>query len=112
MAWDGLGRLWIGTDRGLVCWREGKLDTYRWSVDAEDHVTALLIHADRVYVGSHAGLWIASRTDLEAHFRRSSRAQGQRLGPMDGLPHAHVTSLLSHADRVWVGTNGGLVSLL
>ncbi len=112
MAWDGPERLWIGTDRGLVCWREGKLDTYRWSVDAEDHVTALLIHADRVYVGSHAGIWIASRTDLEAHSEEALEPRGRRLGPMDGLPHAHVTSLLSHADRVWVGTNGGLVSLL
>ncbi len=112
MAWDGPERLWIGTDHGLVCWREGKLDTYHWTAEAEDHVTALLIHAGRVHVGSQAGIWTASRADLEADSDLTLELRGRRLGPMDGLPHAHVTSLLSHADRVWVGTNGGLVSLL
>jgi ligand-binding sensor domain-containing protein len=111
LSWDGAERLWIGTDRGLLCWRQQRLETYSWNAAAEDRVTAVLVHAGAVHVGSHAGTWIAATTDLEASRSADLESRGARLGLLDGLPHAQVTSMLVHDERVWVGTQGGLACL-
>ncbi len=111
MAWDEQQRLWIGTDRGFCRWQAGHVETQAWNAEAEDHVTSILVHAGRLYVGSHAGVWNA---DVAAVDERASplEARGQRLGVLEGLPHAHVTSLLAQDERVWAATQCGLASLV
>jgi ligand-binding sensor domain-containing protein len=120
MAWDDAGGLWIGTDRGLVRWNGEEARVLRWNADPDDHVSALLVHAGRLYVGSHAGVWIAplagaaglvALSGPEAPDGDTLERAGRRLGLLEGLPNPHVASMVVHDDRVWVGTRGGLALL-
>lgn len=111
MAWDAAGALWLGTDRGIARWNGEETTAYRWNAEAEDHVTSLLAHAGQLFVGSNAGVWIAAVDEVGSATGEALEAKGRRLGLLDGLPNAHVTSLAVHADRVWVGTQGGLTLL-
>ncbi|UCE03381.1 MAG: hypothetical protein JSW67_04105 [Candidatus Latescibacterota bacterium] len=111
MTWDATGALWLGTDRGIARWSGDELTAFRWNAESEDHITTLLVHRGRLFVGSHAGVWIAAVDDLEPSAGEALEAKGRRLGLLDGLPNAHVSSLVVHADRVWVGTHGGLTLL-
>ncbi|HZM16391.1 MAG TPA: two-component regulator propeller domain-containing protein [Candidatus Krumholzibacteria bacterium] len=111
LAWDGLERLWIGTDHGLVRWQGNRLESYAWEGEAENHITAVLVHAGNLHVGSHAGAWVAASASLDPARGTALESRGKRLGLLDGLPHAHVTSMLVHDGRVWVGTQGGLAAL-
>ncbi len=109
MVWDADDRLWLGTDRGLARWDGEQVDLLRWNAEAEDHVTALAVQNGHLYVGSQAGVWIAPLDRLEPATGAALEALGTRLGLLDGLPDAHVSSMLAHGERVWVGTQGGLV---
>jgi ligand-binding sensor domain-containing protein len=111
MAWDDAGQLWVGTDHGLACWNGRETESLRWGSEPEDHVTALLVHAGLLYVGSHAGVWIAPVEGRSRPTGPELADQGQRVGLLDGMPTLHVSALTEHAGRVWVGTQGGLALL-
>lgn len=111
MAWDPEGRLWLGTDRGMARWDREQVEAFRWNSEAEDHVTALAVHDEHLYVGSQAGVWIAPFTALHPATGEALESMGTRIGLLEGLPDPRVSSMLVHAGRVWVGTHAGLVLL-
>jgi len=111
MAWSDDGTLWLGGDRGLARWDESSLETLSWADDRQDHVTAVVAYDGRLFVGSQAGVWIAKLSDLVAGTGPALESQGVRLGLLDGLPDANVTSLVVHDSEIWVGTQGGIAIL-
>jgi ligand-binding sensor domain-containing protein len=114
MTWGEDGELWIGAERGLMCWNGDRVRPFVWNRERRDRITALLAHAGTLYVGSDAGVWSApARTlrDAPAPAGAALEALGRRLGLLDGLPDAHVTSAVVHDSRVWIGTLAGLVML-
>jgi len=111
MAW-GEGRdLWLGTDRGLVRWTGEAAASFVWNDERRDHITAVLEHAGRLYVGSQAGVWVAPVRNLHAAAGNALESLGERIGLLQGLPDPNVTKLLVHDSTVWVGTQGGLALL-
>jgi hypothetical protein len=112
MTWGEGGDLWIGAERGLVCWHGARARPFVWNHERRDRVTAVLEHAGALYVGSDAGLWTAPVRSLrDAATGAALESLGRRLGVLDGLPDAHVTSAVVHDSRVWIGTLAGLVML-
>lgn len=111
MTWGPTGELWIGADRGLVRWDGKRTAEFVWNDEKRDHVTCLLSDARRLFVGSQAGVWVAPLEELRAASSEELESQGERLGLLQGLPDAHVTSMAWQDSGVWVGTAGGLVLL-
>jgi hypothetical protein len=111
MAWGAGGELWLGADRGLTRWDGSSAESYVWNDERRDHVTALLVHEDRLFVGSQAGLWSVPFATLRAAEGEDLETQGERYGLLQGLPDAHVTSLVLHDHAIWAGTQGGLALL-
>jgi hypothetical protein len=111
MAWGEGGELWLGADRGLTRWDGTHAESYVWNDEKRDHVTAILVFRGRLYVGSHAGMWIAPAALGGAVDGEELEKQGERLGLLQGLPDAHVTALVVHDSGVWAGTQGGLALL-
>jgi ligand-binding sensor domain-containing protein len=111
MAWGQGGELWLGADRGLTRWDGTRAETFVWNDEKRDHVSAVLVHGSHLLVGSQAGLWIARHDTLRASTGEELESQGERLGLLQGLPDANVTSLVVHESEVWVGTQGGLALL-
>jgi ligand-binding sensor domain-containing protein len=111
LAWGDDGALWLGSDRGIGRWDGRDLAQFDWSGERENQITALLVHHGQLYVGSHAGLWIADVERMGTRSRADIEAHGLRLGLLEGIPNAHVTRLVAHHDAVWVATMGGLAAL-
>lgn len=111
MAWSEGGDLWLGTDRGLVCWDGSSTTSFVWNDERRDHITAVIEHAGRLYAGSQAGLWTVPVRNLRAAAGDSLESLGERIGLLQGLPDPNVTKLLVHDSIVWVGTQGGLALL-
>ena len=111
LAWGDDGALWLGSDRGIGRWDGRDLAQFDWSGERENQITALLVHRGRLYVGSHAGLWIADVERMGTQGSAGIEAHGVRLGLLDGIPNARVTRLVAHHDVVWVATMGGLAEL-
>jgi ligand-binding sensor domain-containing protein len=111
MTWGPSGELWIGADRGILRWDGERTAEFVWNDEKRDHVTCLLCDSDRLFVGSQAGVWVAPLAELRAAPGESLESRGERLGLLQGLPDAHVTSMAAHDSGVWVGTAGGLVLL-
>lgn len=111
MAWSEGGDLWLGTDRGLVRWNGSATMTFAWNDERHDHITAVMEHAGRLYVGSQAGLWTVPLGNLRAASGTILESLGERIGILQGLPDPNVTKLLVHDSIVWVGTQSGLALL-
>lgn len=111
MAWGEGGELWLGADRGLTRWDGSRTESYVWNDERRDHVTAVIVHDGKLLVGSQAGLWITPLGTLRAANGEELEAQGKRLGLLQGLPDANVTSIVEHDNAIWVGTQGGLALL-
>jgi ligand-binding sensor domain-containing protein len=111
MAWGEGGELWLGADRGLTRWDRSRTETSVWNDERRDHVTSVLVHRGKLFVGSQAGLWVAPLGTMRAVTGAELEAQGERFGLLQGLPDAHVTSLVEHDGAIWVGTQGGLALL-
>ena len=111
MSWGDDGMLWLGGDRGFARWDGSRLETFSWGEERHDHVTAVLVYDGRLIVGSQGGVWTAEAGSLTAASGPALESQGVRLGLLEGLPDAHVTSLVVHDSEVWVGTQGGIAIL-
>ncbi len=96
LAFDGRGRLWIGTTAGLGC-RDG--DKTRWYSRrdglANEQITALAVDGDVITVGTGAGLH-EIKSDL---VRPRSSSEGVRA------------LLLDRQRSLWVGYERGLVRI-
>jgi signal transduction histidine kinase len=97
---DRTDRWWLGSDRGLHCWTDGRWETW----GASRGVPAKGIRA--ITEDTEGRLWVATYGagvalldgDRFVVFRRA-----------DGLPHDSVYALCAGADgSLWVGTHGGL----
>jgi ligand-binding sensor domain-containing protein/signal transduction histidine kinase len=99
---DAGGTLWIGTDHGLLAWRDGRL-TRLTHVQGTPTDTVF-----RIVPARGGGLWIATRRGL-------LRLLDGRLERVDvvGLPAESIVSLLEDPDgTLWIGTFGaGLARL-
>ncbi|MDP2874854.1 MAG: hypothetical protein Q8O00_01640, partial [Holophaga sp.] len=95
------GKIMLGGSRGLQIWEEGLGITNRWKSFpglAMVEVWALLAHPQGgVWVGTTRGLW---------HWK-----DGQILAGPKQLKNAEISSLLLHANRLWVCTREGLAEL-
>jgi ligand-binding sensor domain-containing protein len=112
MTWGERDDLWIGTDRGLVHWNDGRARHFTWNDERRDRVTAALRHRGVLFLGSHAGL-LAIPVDAASQASDSAdlERRGTRCGVLDGLPDAQITAAAVHGSQVWVGTPAGLVQL-
>jgi diguanylate cyclase (GGDEF)-like protein len=94
------GQLWIGTRRGLVRWREGKVDA-----PAEFRPLANL-QVNGMLRDPAGSLWIATAGGLYHHVDGAL----QRERAIDGAEDTRVRLLLQHSDgRLLVGTQAGLL---
>ncbi len=99
---DRAGTLLLGTDRGLVQWRDGATRRY---TTADGLVDDRILH---LFEDRGGALWIGTRGGL-------SRFQDRRFTSYttrDGLPHDVVQYVTQAADgSLWIATNGGLAHL-
>ncbi|NQD38667.1 diguanylate cyclase [Permianibacter sp. IMCC34836] len=112
---DHAGRLWLGTsEHGVLMqakpgerWQQLRQHASRHDSLADDHVLSLFESTDGVV---WIGTWLGgvSRIDpnqASFHVLRSDPAQP------DSLPVSSVRSILAEPDALWVGTDGGGLSL-
>ncbi len=95
-ASDALAGLWIGTDDGLVLWRDGQARR----LGKDDGLPGAQIHA---LASAANALWVWSDGGL-------AMAQDGRRFHAVALPETSdaITSLFSHAGSVWVATTRSL----
>lgn len=100
---DPEGTLWIGTDRGLMAWRQGRVTRY----SREQGLPADTVF--RIVPARGGGLWIATRGGLA----RLRDGRLERVAPFTGAVAESVVSLLEDPDgTLWIGTFGaGLARL-
>jgi ligand-binding sensor domain-containing protein/signal transduction histidine kinase len=96
---DSAGSLWVGTEHGLIKYRDGKTDVYTTSNGLSDN----FIHS--LDVDRDGNLWIG--TD-NGGLCMLSGEPAVGFGRSDGLPDAPVVKLFEdRAGHVYVGTRGG-----
>jgi signal transduction histidine kinase/ligand-binding sensor domain-containing protein/CheY-like chemotaxis protein len=98
------GGLWIGTDRGVNLFKDGRLRSFGLAEGLSDvHVAALLEDDDGV-------LWVATERGGLNRFRNG---RIDVITTREGLSHDNVFTLCKGgAGRLWAGTLGGGVTLL
>lgn len=111
LADDRADGVWLGTENGL--YQIAKSGPNQWKMRAVDIGAPRQRGLDRIIealaVDPSGTLWIGTGTGL---YRRFPDGPTNRYATADGLPHAHVTVLLSgRHERLWVGTWEGLCRL-
>ena len=93
------GRLWIGTDRGLLSWMGGVLKPVV-SLDVDKKINCLLSDSDgHVWVGTDDGLAYWDGNHLS-----------RRPFPNPDMQHVQILTIMQDRDRnLWVGTSRGLL---
>ncbi|HXG46634.1 MAG TPA: two-component regulator propeller domain-containing protein, partial [Methylomirabilota bacterium] len=96
---DRRGRLWVGTQAGLVCW-----DGHEWRVfTTQDGLSSDDVRA--IAEDKAGNLWIGTRG---GGLMRFSQGRFTVFRREDGLASDHVASLyVDEEDVLWIGTNGG-----
>lgn len=95
---DGAGGAWVGTDRGLAHWREGRVSSAGPPELARAAVLALLRVGGKVLVGTDQGLF-----ELDAQGRQLSR---QHLPPEAG--DESIPNILPYRGRLLLATSHGI----
>ncbi len=102
---DRLGNLWLGTNRGLICFRipEGKFDL----CDEKIGLSHQIVH--KVVQDSDGSIWVGT-TDGLNRVRKSGRGQWQIEKSMDKI---WVKTIFEDREKsLWIGTDGkGLYQL-
>ncbi len=110
---DEIGTVWVGTDNGLYRLNEQfqleKIDLGR-STDSAEKLQVNTIMMDR-----NRSMWIG--TEDSGLFRMEASGKVEHFGKDNGLPDAHVSSLIEDKrGRIWVGlspnTGSGLCLLV
>jgi ligand-binding sensor domain-containing protein len=99
------GTVWIGTNCGVVAWRQDDGSASLFSVaEGLPHrsVFALAEHRGTLYVGTLDGL-ASRRIDASP----GDRFHGERRLDGGRLPDNWITALLSDGDALWIGTYAG-----
>ncbi len=96
---DREGSLWIGTNRGLARWADGKLQVLPVT-DALANASVLALLEDR-----EGNLWVGTETD-GVHILRDQRFR--TFGAREGLSSDAISTVVEDkAGTLWVGTSGG-----
>jgi ligand-binding sensor domain-containing protein/two-component sensor histidine kinase len=103
LALDESGRIFIGTDRGLLISRDlAKHENQaiiELGTDTPISITALLFHKNLLWIGTNNGL---SYTDRGLSFLKTY------LSENSGLSNSQITTLSGENDLLWVGTYQGI----
>lgn len=101
---DREGALWIGTNRGLARWADGKLEQLPVT-DALAGASVLALMED-----AEGDIWVGAETD-GLHILRDQRFH--TIGAREGLTSDAASTVVEDATgRLWVGTNGGGLNVL
>jgi len=95
---DGHGGVWVGTDRGLARWRNGRVAAAGPRAMARAAALTMVRHQGRLLVGTDRGLFVLDDQD---------RLLGQFVQPMEPGGET-VSDILVHEGRVLLGTTSGL----
>ena len=106
---SGSGYLFVGHAAGLNVYRDGGWSAYGMADGLSgQNVRAIAVSADRLYLGTNAGLTVVSLIGASSLDRVDSWA---RYYKEDGLPDDSVRSLFISGGRLWVGTDAGIASV-
>jgi signal transduction histidine kinase/ligand-binding sensor domain-containing protein len=101
---DREGGLWIGTNAGLVRWREGTVERFPLT-DALAAASILALMEDR-----EGNLWVGTESE-GLHILRDQRFH--TLDEREGLSSARITAVVEdRAGTLWAGTQGAGLNLL
>ncbi|OJJ15352.1 hypothetical protein BKI52_38715 [marine bacterium AO1-C] len=98
---DRLGRVWLGTDNGLVLMEGDQIKVY--TVDnglSSNHISCLLIDNEKLWIGTYTGGVNLFENGCFTHFKKEN-----------GLILNDVNTLAKVGKKLWVGTVGGLICL-
>ena len=96
---DSEGSLWIGTNRGLARWLNGKVQLLA-ATDVLAGASVLSLLEDR-----EGNLWVGTETDGLQALRD---ARFHNIGTREGLSSDLTSTVVEDsAGTIWVGTNGG-----
>jgi len=99
----GDGALWVGSNRGLACLREGK---WTWWHEAEGRA---LLNVRCLAEDGKGGLWFGTSGNGLGHLNGGKISL---YGQAQGLPSDDVWSVLPSSGGLWIGTAGsGLVRM-
>jgi len=96
---DYNANVWIGTDDGLVRWKNGDMKTYKWPDGLPDnHITTICEDRDNnLWFGTFKGIC------------RLSQGKWSTMTASDGLTNNHVLHIFEdHEGSIWVCTLEGL----
>ena len=101
---DHEGTLWVGTNRGLARWANGKLERMPVT-DPLASASVLTLMEDR-----EGNIWVGTEAD-GLHILRDQRFR--TLGAREGLTSDATTTVVEGAaGKLWVGTSGGGLNAL
>jgi diguanylate cyclase (GGDEF)-like protein len=96
---DERGDLWVGTMDGLAIFRDGRFEQVTRGHDQpHPHAYTLLPEADRVWVGTRAGLYWWNRDEQRI----------EQPGAFDPLEGVQVNGVVRYGDDYWLATNDGV----
>jgi len=96
--------IWIGTDNGLLCVKNGNIVNYK-----KDNSGLLGDSARALELDNNGYLWIGTNKGLNIFDRYE---EWEAFTGHDGLPYDNITSLkLSENGDVWIGTTWGAIRL-
>ncbi len=105
----GEGYVLFGHRAGLTVNDFGDWETYGQESGLSNPIVhAIAVAAERVFIGTEAGLTVVE-LDGASPFDRAGN--WTRYFTDDGLPDAAVTALAVDDERLWIGTRKGLVSI-
>ncbi len=95
---DSEGSLWLGTDRGIDRFRDGRFTTWGAQRGLSEEFTRTVLE------DKSGAVWVGTSDGLFRFFKQSV----QRYGGEDGLVNPAVLSLAEGQDgSIWVGSNAG-----
>ena len=99
---DGQGRLWIGTSRGVIWWKDGVFNR----CEAPNGLAGDAINV--IYRANERTVWIGAATGLS----RYQEGKFTRFGALSGLLSENIRAVYQDGDGiVWIGTAQGLIRL-
>jgi diguanylate cyclase (GGDEF)-like protein len=107
---DSLGRIWIGTFRGLDLYRPEDASFQHIDLSGDTDETSKIDRIWAIQEGPQRELWIGSEHGLHRLNTTTNTTTSWRhvTGDPRSLAHPRVRSILIDDDHVWVGTQQGL----
>ncbi|HAS44653.1 MAG TPA: hypothetical protein DCS93_29505 [Microscillaceae bacterium] len=95
---DTYGRIWIGTDNGLVLIEGNQIKTYTIENGlSSNHVSCLLVEDDKLWIGTYAGGLNLFEKGCFTHY-----------GETNGLSDNDINDIIKVGNKLWIATSEGL----